>query len=418
MAFSSIQMKAQSTLFRAVLALPQRNFTRHITIQRGSDGRRLPHGGKLVDLMVTDSTERNSLLSECNITLDLNERQSCDVEVIVNGGFSPIEGFMNEDVYDHVVEKNRLPGSNLLFGLPIVLDIPSSRDDIIPGKKIALHFEGKPIAVLDVESRFLPNKPKETKLCYGVSTLEHPGVRMVAMERGHTYIGGALRGVGTPERVFPCQSPKEVRAMLPANQDVVAFQCRNPIHRAHYELFMRALDAPNVKDGGVVLVHPTCGPTQEDDIPGIMRYKTYEVLKEETNNPSVHWSYLPYSMHMAGPREALQHMMIRKNYGCTHFIIGRDMAGSKSCLDGEDFYGAYDAQDFAKSVSEELEVDTVASLNLVYTEEEGYVTIDHAKERNLKIKTLSGTKFRKSLRAGEEIPEWFAFKSVVSVLRS
>lgn len=418
MAFSSIQMKAQSTLLRAVFALPRINFARHITIQRGSDGRRLPHGGKLIDLMVDDSTERNNLLSECNIKIELNERQSCDVEVIVNGGFSPIEGFMNEDVYNHVVEKNRLPGSNLLFGLPIVLDIPSARDDIIPGKKVALHFEGKPIAVLDVESRFLPNKPKETKLCYGVSSLEHPGVRMVAMERGHTYVGGSLRGVSTPVRVFPCQSPKEVRAMLPANQDVVAFQCRNPIHRAHYELFMRALDAPNVKDGGVVLVHPTCGPTQEDDIPGIMRYKTYEVLKKETGNPSVYWSYLPYSMHMAGPREALQHMMIRKNYGCTHFIIGRDMAGSKSCLDGEDFYGAYDAQDFARSVSEELEVDTVASLNLVYTEEEGYVTVDKAKEGNLKIKTLSGTKFRKSLRAGEEIPEWFAFKSVVSVLRS
>lgn len=241
---------------------------------------------------------------------------------------------------------------------------------------------------------------------------------MVAMERGHTYVGGSLRGISKPVRVFPCQPPKEVRAMLPANEDVVAFQCRNPIHRAHYELFMRALEAPNVSDTGVVLVHPTCGPTQEDDIPGILRYKTYEVLKKETANPLVYWSYLPYSMHMAGPREALQHMMIRKNYGCTHFIIGRDMAGSKSCLDGEDFYGPYDAQNFAKAISEELEVDTVSSLNLVYTAEEGYVTIDEAQNKNLNIKKLSGTAFRKRLRAGEEIPEWFAFKSVVKVLRA
>merc|ERR1712070_1077612 len=132
-------------------------------------------------------------------------------------------------------------------------------------------------------------------------------------------------------------------------------------------------------------------------------------MGEETNNPKIFWNYLPYSMHMAGPREAIHHMMIRKNFGCTHFIIGRDMAGSKSSLDGEDFYGAYEAQ--------ELGVKCVPSLNLVYTEEEGYVTADVADEKGLTMKKLSGTKFRKMLRGGEDIPEWFAFKSVVTVLR-
>merc|ERR1711918_112752 len=145
--------------------------------------------------------------------------------------------------------------------------------------------------------------------------------------------------------------------------------------------------------GAVVLVHPTCGPTQEDDIPGEVRHKTYEVLIEETKDtPSgkrTRWAYLPYSMHMAGPREAIQHMMIRKNFGCTHFIVGRDMAGSKSSVTGEDFYGAYDAQDIAE-----------------------------AKAKGMEIKKLSGTKFRQMLRAGEDIPEWFAFKSVVEVLRA
>lgn len=131
-------------------------------------------------------------------------------------------------------------------------------------------------------------------------------------------------------REYQAQTPAQVRATLPANKDAVAFQCRNPIHRAHYELFVRALDAPNVGEGAVVLVHPTMGPTQEDDISGLIRYRTYEVLKEETNNPAIRWAYLPYSMHMAGPREAIQHMIIRKNYGCTHFIIGRDMAGCKA----------------------------------------------------------------------------------------
>jgi len=241
-------------------------------------------------------------------------------------------------------------------------------------------------------------------------------VVMVAMERGKYYLGGKLEGLNRPVRDFDCKSPAEVREELPADVDVVAFQCRNPVHRAHYELFTRALDDPLVGKDGVVLVHPTCGPTQADDIPGDVRYKTYEVLKEETKNPRITWDYLPYSMHMAGPREAIQHMMIRKNFGCTHFIVGRDMAGSKSSVTGDDFYGAYEAQDMAKANADELGVQAVPSLNLVYTEEADYVTADEAKEYSLK--KLSGTKFRQMLRAGEEIPEWFAFKSVVEVLRA
>lgn len=122
-------------------------------------------------------------------------------------------------------------------------------------------------------------------------------------------------------------------------------------------------------------------------------------------------------MHMAGPREAIQHMIIRKNFGCTHFIIGRDMAGSKSSITGDDYYGAYDAQDIARANAEKLGVIPVPSLNLVFTEEEGYTTADDAKEKGLSEMKLSGTKFRQMLRGGEEIPEWFAFKSVVAVLR-
>jgi len=218
-------------------------------------------------------------------------------------------------------------------------------------------------------------------------------------------------------REYQAQTPAQVRATLPANKDAVAFQCRNPIHRAHYELFVRALDAPNVGEGAVVLVHPTMGPTQEDDISGLIRYRTYEVLKEETNNPAIRWAYLPYSMHMAGPREAIQHMIIRKNYGCTHFIIGRDMAGCKSSLTGDDFYGAFDAQDTANKHAAELGMQTVPSRMVVYTEEHGYVYAEEAKEQGLNVLKLSGTQFRKMLRGGEDIPEWFAFKSVVSVLR-
>jgi sulfate adenylyltransferase len=258
----------------------------------------------------------------------------------------------------------------------------------------------------------------EAKGCYGTTSIEHPAVRMISMERKRFYLGGSLKGLELPQRVFPCKTPAEVRADLPDGEDVVAFQCRNPIHRAHYELFTRALHAQNVSENAVVLVHPTCGPTQQDDIPGAVRFQTYERLAAEVNNDRIRWAYLPYAMHMAGPREALQHMIIRRNYGCTHFIIGRDMAGCKSSLSGDDFYGPYDAQNFAKECAPELTMETVPSLNLVYTEEEGYVTAEHAEARGLHVKKLSGTQFRKMLRGGEEIPEWFAFKSVGEVLRS
>jgi sulfate adenylyltransferase len=375
--------------------------------------RQTAHGGELQVNMVFDKNQKEDLIKQCEGRVKiLNERQSCDTELLMNGAFSPLKGFMNPEVYKSVVEKMRLPSSNLLFGLPVVLDTNGLEK---PGEKWLLQFDGKPLAVMNVESRWVPNKPVECKLCYNSTSIEHPGVRMVSMERGHDYLGGQITGLNMPRRLYPCQTPTELRSQLPLT-DVVAFQCRNPIHKAHYELFIRALDAPNVARDGVVLVHPTMGPTQEDDIVGEIRYQTYEVLKKEVPNPRVNWAYLPYSMHMAGPREAIQHMIIRKNYGCTHFIIGRDMAGCKSSIDGEDFYGPYDAQEFAKEHSKELGVQTVTSLNLVYTKEKGYITADEAQSLKIKPLKLSGTEFRTRLRAGEDIPDWFAFKSVVTVL--
>jgi sulfate adenylyltransferase len=322
---------------------------------------------------------------------------------------------MHQEDYEAVVASHRT-SSGLLFGLPIVFD--SDDASIAVGDRLLLTYQGQDLAVLTVESRWEPDKVKEAKGCYGTTSLEHPAVRMIASERGRFYLGGRLQGLALPRRVFPCRTPAELRASLPAGEDVVAFQCRNPIHRAHYELFSRALEATNVGEGGVVLVHPTCGPTQDDDIAAEVRFQTYERLASELNNPRIRWAYLPYSMHMAGPREALQHMIIRKNYGCSHFIIGRDMAGCKSSLSGDDFYGPYQAQDFARDQATELGMETVPSLNLVYTEEEGYVTAEHAEARGLQVRKLSGTQFRAMLRGGEEIPEWFAFRSVVEVLRA
>ena len=373
-----------------------------------------PHGGSLVNLMVP-AAEQQAVKASASRMLECSDRQACDVELLVVGGFSPLRGFMHQQDYEAVVQGNRTT-SGLLFGLPIVFD--SDDDTIVVGDRLLLTYRGQELAVLSVESIWEPDKAKEAQGCYGTTSIEHPAVRMISGERGRFYIGGQLQGLELPQRVFPCKTPAEVRATLPEDESVVAFQCRNPIHRAHYELFTRALHASNVSEAGVVLVHPTCGPTQDDDISGEVRFQTYERLAAEVDNPNIRWAYLPYSMHMAGPREALQHMIIRKNYGCTHFIIGRDMAGCKSSLSGEDFYGPYQAQDFARDHAPELGMETVPSLNLVYTEEEGYVTAEHAEARGLHVKKLSGTQFRKMLRGGEEIPEWFAFRSVVDVLRA
>ena len=322
-----------------------------MTVSSAPNGVIAPYGGTLVDLMAPDA-EKAAIKASATKTLECSDRNACDVELLVVGGFSPERGFMHQADYDAVVAGHRTT-SGYLFGLPIVMDTDS--DDVAVGDKVLLTYKGQDLAVLTVEDKWEPNKVVEAKGCYGTTSIEHPAVRMITMERKRFYLGGLIQGLELPKRVFPCKTPAEVRAGLPNGEDVVAFQCRNPIHRAHYELFTRALHAQNVSENAVVLVHPTCGPTQQDDIPGTVRFQTYERLAEEVNNDRIRWAYLPYAMHMAGPREALQHMIIRRNYGCTHFIIGRDMAGCKSSLTGDDFYGPYDAQNFAKECAPELD---------------------------------------------------------------
>ncbi len=373
-----------------------------------------PYGGELKNLIIKDKNLKNELISKATYEFECSERNACDVELLMVGAFSPLEGFMDENNYNSVIKNNRNT-SGLLFGLPIVFD--SNNEKVKAGETILLTYKKQKIAVLEVSSKWEPDKSLESELCYGTNSLDHPAVKMIFNERGRFYIGGRVYGFELPIREFPCKTPEEVRSKLPSNHDVVAFQCRNPIHRAHYELFTNALLSDNVSSNSVVLVHPTCGPTQQDDIPGKVRYLTYKELEEEISDERIKWAFLPYSMHMAGPREALQHMIIRRNYGCTHFIIGRDMAGCKSSSTGEDFYGPYDAQNFANKCADELMMQTVPSKNLVYTKEKGYITAEEAKEFNYEIMKLSGTEFRKKLRNGEPIPEWFAFKSVVDVLR-
>merc|ERR1711988_1875614 len=374
-----------------------------------------PHGGALVDLMVKDAGKAKELVNSCVKTVELNERQACDVFCLLHGAFSPLKGFMDETAYNSVVKDMRLPEKQL-FGLPVTFDMEDV-SGLNQGDKLLLKWKGEDVAVLEASSIYRPNKVVEAKEVYGTSSLEHPTVFSLIQETGDYYVGGSLHGIKNVAFPYPVQTPAEVRAMLPEGKPVVAFQNRNPIHKAHFELLKCAHE--DVKDS-IMLVHPTCGPTQPGDIDGVVRIDTYEALAAQVKEefPGFRWAYLPYSMKMAGPREAIQHMIIRKNFGATHFIVGRDMAGTKSTVTGDDFYGPYDAQEMGKKYSAELGVTVVHYENMVYVgPEQGYMQESKAKELGVKVVKLSGTEFRRRLRAGEDIPEWFAFTSVVDILR-
>lgn len=374
---------------------------------------------------IPDGEAQKKMASECTATVELSERQACDVALLINGGFSPLHGFMKKADYDGIVADMHTVTHGVLFGLPVVLDV---NDDSLQGKKVLLTYKGKSVAVLEAEELWKPDKVKEAKSSFGTTSAEHPSVNELLSDMGKYYVGGKVHGlVAGFSFVYEGKgfmTPAEVRATLPQGRPVVAFQNRNPVHKAHFELLVTANQ--DVKDS-ILFVHPTVGPTQPGDITGAARIKTYEVLQEEPvyrkwAGDSFRWSYLPYSMKMAGPREAIQHMIIRKNFGATHFIIGRDMAGTKSTLTQEDFYGPFEAQEIGKKHSAELAVTVVDYPNMVYVGEEhgnarGYMSDKEAKDKGLKISKLSGTKFRDLLRSGDEVPEWFAFPKVVGILR-
>jgi sulfate adenylyltransferase len=218
--------------------------------------------------MLKDDAAIAAAIAKANVEIQASTRQLCDVELIMNGGFSPITGFMDETTYKSVVADMALPDGTM-FGLPVVFD--TDDEALQPGMFALIKDGDRPIALLEFTDKYEPNKPLECLNCYGTSKIEHPGSLMVATQRGKYYMGAKVTGLNLPIRDFPCRTPQQVRESLPDDVDVVAFQCRNPVHRAHYELFTRALDDPLVGPGGVVLVHPTCGPTQADDISGEVR---------------------------------------------------------------------------------------------------------------------------------------------------
>ncbi|KNC80433.1 hypothetical protein SARC_07204 [Sphaeroforma arctica JP610] len=370
-----------------------------------------PHGGKLVELLVEGGVASiETPLSNCTHIHTMNERQVCDFELLSVGGFSPLEGFMNETEYNSVIADMRLPEGQL-FGLPVTLDTDDESVQI--GDWVELKdplFGGH--GCIHVTSKWTPNRSIEAEKVYGTVNEEHPSVYHVLMEKKKFNIGGKVYAYKLPQRDWvDCKTPAQIRASKTPGKNLIAFQSRNPLHRAHATMFLRAHE----KYDADVLVHPVIGPTKDDDIPATVRKLTYDALAKKLDHVS--FEYLPYSMMVGGPREALQHALIRKNYGCTHMIIGRDHAGCKD-KSGNDFYGAYDAQDLMMPLQKELGVTMVPFMAMVYAkEEEAYIPVDEAKEKGYTPMSISGTKFRKMLVEGEEIPEWFAYPEVVAILR-
>jgi sulfate adenylyltransferase len=349
---------------------------------------------------------------------NLKDRQLFDLEMLLVGGFAPLEGFMNEADYHRVVKEMRL-SDGTLFPIPVVLDMPTSASLDVGESVVLCDQYGNPLAVLDVESRYLPNKETEVQGVYGTDDTTHPGVRYVMQNMHDVYIGGKVHMLALEARhdfKDLRYTPQELKAEFKKRgwDQVVAFQTRNPMHRAHFELVKRAHE----KTGLPVLVHPVVGMTKEGDIDYITRVHTYKVVCEKYGKDFTFLSLLPLAMRMAGPREALWHMIIRKNYGATHFIVGRDHAGPGKDKSGKDFYGPYEARDLATQYADEVGITLVPSDELAYVPSRGMYASSNELEEGEAVANISGTEFRRRLFAGEEIPEWFSFPESISLLRT
>lgn len=351
-------------------------------------------------------------------TFTLNDRQLHDLDLILNGGFAPLKGFLNKEDYESVVTRSRLQDGTV-WPIPIVLDTKDLVTPAVGSKIILTNTFGNRIAQLTVESVYRPDKAQEAEKVYGTTDRAHPGVSYLFDEVGETYIGGVVMPIDSVNHAdFKDlrKTPEELKAVFSNRKNpersVIAFQTRNPIHRAHAELIRRAAKEVDAD----ILIHPTVGPTKKGDIDALRRVRSYRALKD-AHFPDATLSLAPIAMRMAGPREALWHAIIRKNYGATHFIVGRDHAGPGNDSNGKPFYGPYDAQEFALRHALEIGITIVPSKELVYLEDDQtFVPVDNVAPGK-KILNISGTEFRRKLASGESIPEWFSFTEVVDALR-
>jgi sulfate adenylyltransferase len=380
----------------------------------------MPHGGLLKELYLPpQEAAKEQAAARDYVSWDLTPRQLCDIELLLNGAFSPLEGFLGRADYDGVVEKMRL-ADGTLWPMPITLDVSEAfAEGLEAGQHIALRDEeGVLIATLEVADIWTPDKAIEARGVFGSEDQTHPGVNYLMNHANPVYVGGRLRGVEPPMHYdfkHLRDTPTELRTRFAKLgwRKIVAFQTRNPMHRAHQELTFRA--AKDVEAN--LLIQPVVGMTKPGDVDHFTRVRCYERVLGQYPEQTTALSLLPLAMRMAGPREALWHAIIRKNYGCTHFIVGRDHAGPGKDSQGNDFYGPYDAQEMMQQYKDELHIEMVPFKMVVYVEDRAqYVPVDETKEGE-NVLNISGTEFRRRLQEGLEIPDWFSYPSVIEELR-
>ena len=337
----------------------------------------------------------------------------------MNGGFNPLTGFMTEDDYNSVVENMRLKNGKL-WPMPITLDVSQDfADSLKIGQNIALRDqEGVILATITVTDSWLPKKKREAELVFGADDLAHPAVDYLYNKAGPVYLGGPVTGIQEPVHYDfrnRRDTPNELRTYFRKMgwRRVVAFQTRNPLHRAHQELTFRAAKEAEAN----LLIHPVVGMTKPGDIDHFTRVRCYEAVLDQYPSSTTAMSLLNLAMRMAGPREAIWHGLIRANHGCTHFIVGRDHAGPGKNSAGEDFYGPYDAQELFRNFQDEIDVEMVDFKNMVYVQERAQYEPADKVEEGFTVLNISGTELRRRLSEGLDIPEWFSFPQVVTELR-
>lgn len=380
-----------------------------------------PHGGELIQLQVPAARAAElKAHSKDWPSWDLTPRQLCDLELLMNGGFSPLRGFMNRADYEGVCHNMRL-ACGTLWPMPITLDVSEEfAKKLTPGSsKIALRDpEGVMLAVLSVEDVWQPDRIAEAQSVFNSTSAAHPGADYAINKSNPWYVGGKVEEL-QPHAHYDFRAlrltPADLRAQFSRLgwTRVVAFQTRNPMHRAHVELTMRA--AKQVEAN--LLIHPSVGMTKPGDVDYFVRTRCYQLLLSKYPHGTVELAMLPLAMRMGGPREAIWHGLIRKNHGCTHFVVGRDHAGPGKDSDGKPFYGPYEAQELFRKHEKEMGVTMVPFQMMVYLQnEDRYVPSDEVPP-GAKILEISGTELRQRLNEGRDIPAWFTYPEVVQELR-
>ncbi|HET8562812.1 MAG TPA: sulfate adenylyltransferase, partial [Candidatus Binatia bacterium] len=377
-----------------------------------------PYGGNLVNLTVNGEQHRE-LLEYANRlpSLQLSMRSLCDLELLSVGAFSPLDRFMSRADYQTVLEDMRLKDGTL-FPVPITLPV-TNRRSVQEGTDIALRSpKNELLAIMTVEEVFEWNAAQEARLVLGTTDVRHPLVAEMA-SWGGAYISGPLKVLNLPKHYDFSElrkTPAEVHARLQSlgYSNVVAFQTRNPIHRAHEELTKRASEQVN----GALLIHPVVGMTKPGDVDHYTRVRAYRILVERYYDGSrTALSLLPLAMRMAGPREALWHAIIRRNYGVNHFIVGRDHAGPGNDSFGRPFYGPYDAQKLLQKCESEVGVKMIPFQEIVYLPDEDRFEEQHRVPVGVRVATLSGTEVRdRYLSNGKRLPEWFTRPETAAIL--